>query len=130
VLIAMLIVGLATPFLMGGITGSLTQAGRSYERTAATAWVQGEIEYLRRRCYDRLAPSSRKVTTATRQAGELRLPDGFSAAMVRLETAGPAKLRATVAIYRRDWIGDEPADRPVLESTTYIGDVRVAGACP
>lgn len=130
VLVAMLIIGLATPFLMGGIMGSLTQAGRSYERSAATVWIQGEIDHLRRQCYDRLSPSTRKVTPSTRQPGEPPLPDGFATASIRLEAAGTANLKVTVALYRKDWTGASPAEPAVLESTTYIGDLRVAGSCP
>ena len=130
VLVAMLIVGLATPFLLGGITGSLTQAGRSYERGAATAWVQGQIEALRRGCYESLRVAERKITPPTTLPGEPPLPDGFGAGTVRIEDAGPALRRISVAVYRRDWATPAPPERPVLETTTFIGDLRVAGACP
>jgi type II secretory pathway pseudopilin PulG len=130
VLIAMLIVGLATPFLLGGITGSLTQAGRSYERGAAAAWVQGQIEALRRGCYESLGASQRKITPSTVLTGEPVLPDGFGAGAVRIEDAGPALRRISVAIYRRDWATAAPPERPVLETTTFVADLKVAGACP
>jgi len=39
VLTAMLIIGLATPFLMGGVLGGLRQAHHSQQHAAATTWV-------------------------------------------------------------------------------------------
>ena len=130
VLVAMLIIGLATPYLMGGIIGSLTRARASQDQSAATAWVQGEVDHLRRLCYERLSPSTRKVTAATLQGGEPQLPNGFAAAYVQLEPAGPANLRATVSLYKADWTGAAPEAAPVLSTSTYIGDIRVATLCP
>ena len=130
VLVAMLVIALATPMILGGIIGSLNRSRRSYDQGAATAWAQGEIDYLRRQCYDRLSPGTRKATAATLQPGEPSLPLGFAAAYIQVETAGTANLRATVALYRNDWRGEAPAGPPVLETTTYIGDFRVAGMCP
>lgn len=129
VLVAMLIIGLATPYLMGGIIGSLTRARTSQDQSAATAWVQGEVDHLRRLCYERLSPSTRKVTAATLQSGEPQLPNGF-AAYVRLEPAGPANLRATVSLYKADWSGPAPEAAPILSTSTYIGDIRIATLCP
>jgi hypothetical protein len=126
----MLIIGLATPMLMGGIIRSLTQTRRSYDQGAATAWVQGEVEFLRRQCYDRLQPSSRKVTPASLDAGEPPLPQGFAAAYVQIDRAGPGLLRATVALYQRDWPPGVPPGTPAVQTTTYVGDLRVAGMCP
>ncbi len=130
VLTAMLIIGIATPFLMGAVIGGLTQARHSQDRGLATAWVQGEIDFLRLRCYERLSPSARKVMPSTLQAGELPLPPGFAAAYVRLDSAGPALLRATVSLYRKDWTGAAPIDPPYEAISTYVGDVRTAGLCP
>ncbi len=130
VLVAMLIIGLATPYLIGGIIGSLTRARTSQDQGAATAWVQGEVDYLRRQCYDRLNPSTRKVTPASVQSGEPQFPQGFAAAYVQLEPAGPANLKATVSVYKSDWTGPAPATQPVLSTSTYIGDIRVATLCP
>lgn len=130
VLVAMLIVGLATPFLMAGITGSLAQTRRAYDQTAAVAWVQGQVEVLRRHCYARLRPGSERLTPDRIRPGEPPLPDGFAAALVRLEPAGDGLLRATVALYRRDWTGETPPEPPVVQTTTYVGDLRVAGQCP
>ena len=130
VLVAMLIIGLATPYLFGGIIGSLTRARTSQDQSAATAWVQGEVDYLRRQCYDRLNPSTRKVTPVSVQSGEPQFPLGFAAAYVQLETAGPANLKATVSLYKSDWTGLAPAAAPALSTSTYIGDIRVATLCP
>jgi type II secretory pathway pseudopilin PulG len=130
VLVAMLIIGLATPYLLGGIIGSLTRARSAQDQGAATAWVQGEVDYLRRMCYDRLGPSTRKVTPLTVQGGEPQLPQGFAAAFVQLEPAGPANLRATVSLYKADWNAPVPSAAPALSTSTYIGDIRVATLCP
>jgi hypothetical protein len=130
VLTAMLVIGIAVPFLMGAVIGGLTQARHSQDRGVATAWVQGEIDLLRLRCYGALAPSDRKVTPSTLEAGELPPPPGFAAGYVRLDSAGPALLRATVSLYRMDWTGAVPEDPAYATTTTYIGDVRTAGLCP
>lgn len=130
VLVAILIIGLVTPILIGSLVGSLTHARRSEESGAAAAWVQGEIDFLRGQCYARLGPSRRKATPATLQAGEPRLPAGFAAGHIRLEAAGAANLKATVGLHKKDWTGDDPIDLPVFRATTYIGDIRVAGSCP
>jgi hypothetical protein len=95
----------------------------------ATAWAQGEIDYLRRMCYSRLSPSTRKVTASSLQPGEPQLPDGF-AAVVQLEPAGVANLRATVSLHRAGRQGEVSDGPPVLTATTYVGDIRVATLCP
>ncbi len=130
VLVAMIIVGLVTPFLLSGLFSSLARARQSHDRGTATAWTQAEIEHLRSRCYERLSPSMRKIGRSTRQPGEPGLPDGFAAAEVRLEAAGSAGLKATVSLYKRDWSGLNPDAPPFLTTSTYVADVRVAGACP
>ena len=130
VLVAIFIIGLVTPIFIGGLVGSLTGARRSEERGVAVAWVQGEIDFLRGQCFARLSPSVRKVTLATLRPGEPPMPAGFAAAEVRLEPAGEANLRATVSLYRKDWTGAEPAEAPVVSTTTYVADLRVAGTCP
>jgi type II secretory pathway component PulJ len=130
VLVAILIIGLATPMLMSGIMSTLTQTRRSYDRSAATVWVQGEVEFLRRQCYERLQPSARKVTSASLRAGEPPLPEGFTAAYVQTDRAGAGLLRATVGLYARDWTSIRPPEAPIVQTTTYIGDLRTAGVCP
>jgi type II secretory pathway pseudopilin PulG len=130
VLVAMLIIGLATPLIMGGIFASLTRARTSQDQSAATAWAQGEIDYLRGRCFSRLAPAARKVTAATLQPGEPQLPDGIAAALVHLAPAGPAALKVTITLYKDDWPGESPTARPILSTATLIGDIRVATVCP
>ncbi len=129
VLTAMLIIGVAAPFVMGAVLGALTETRHSQDRGAATAWAQGELDFLRGQCYLRLRPSDRKVTPDATEPGELPPPAGFLAASVRLEVAGPALLRATVSLYRHDWIGT-PTEHPFLAMSTYIADIRVAGLCP
>lgn len=130
VLVAMLIIGLATPMLMAGIMSSLTRARHAHDRGAATAWVQGEVEFLRRQCYERLQPSTRRVTAATLRSGEPPLPDGFTAAYVQIDRVGAGLLRATVALYPRDGSDETSTGSPATQTTTYIGDLRVAGMCP
>lgn len=131
VLVAIVIVSLIALVVFDWLIGGLTQAGRSSEHSTAVGWAQGEIDYLRLQCFERLQPGSRKVTPATLQRGEPSLPPGLKAAYVVLEASGPAYLRATVAVYRQDWAGiAPPAGPPVLETTTFIGDVRTAGQCP
>lgn len=130
VLVAMLIIAMATPLLLGGIMGSLARARLSRDRGAAAVWLQGEIEYLRLQCYQRLAPSARKVTPVTLQPGEPSLPAGAAAGYVLLEPAGDALLKATISLYRKDWGPPAPVARPLAETATYIGDLRVAAACP
>lgn len=129
VLTAMLIIGIATPFLMGAVSGGLTQARHSQDRGLATLWAQGEIDFLRLRCYERLAPSSRKVMPSALEAGELPPPPGFTAGYVRLDSAGPALLKVAVSLYRKDWTGAAPIGPPYVTASTYIGDVRTAGLC-
>jgi hypothetical protein len=126
----MLIIGLATPMLLSGIAGSLTYARRSYEQGAATAWVQGEVEFLRRHCYEDLRLGARKITASVLAPGEPPLPDGFSAAHVVIEAAGPGYLQATVALYKEPWDGETPDGPAAVQTTTFIGDLKVAGACP
>ncbi len=130
VLVAMTIVALVTPFLFGGLISSLTHARQAQNRGATTAWAQAEIEFLRVQCFQRLAPAARKLTPTTLQTGEPALPDGFAAGFVRLDSAGPSSLKATVSLYERDWSGSDPTGIPSFTTTTYIADIRVAGACP
>src|SRR2546425_9048718 len=80
VLTAMLIIGLATPFLMTGVMGGLRQARHSQDHATAAAWVPGEIETLRRQSFERLHPGSRKATSAGVEPGEPGLPPGSEAA--------------------------------------------------
>jgi prepilin-type N-terminal cleavage/methylation domain-containing protein len=134
VLIAILIIGMATPIFVGGLVGSLSGARRSQERSVAVAWLQGEVDALRARCFSTLSPSVRKITRATLRADEPPLPAGFAVALVRITPAGgpggAPLLRATVGLYRRDWEAAESAEPPVASVTTYLSDLRVAGACP
>jgi len=130
VLTAMLIIGIATPFLMTGVMAGLRQARHSQDHAAAAVWVQGEIEVLRRQCFEQLHPGVRKVISEALEPGELVLPPGFEAAGVELRPEGPALLRATVNLYRRDWTGAAPAGPVLMSASTYIADVRVAGQCP
>ena len=130
ILVAMLVIGLVTPVMIGSLVGSLRHARRSQDTGAAAAWLQGEVDYLRSQCFERLGPSTRKASRGGMRAGEPSLPDGFAAALIRLEADDAARLRATVSLYKADWSGATPADPPVLSTTTYIGDIRVAGNCP
>jgi type II secretory pathway pseudopilin PulG len=130
VLVAMLIIGLAAPLILGGIFASLTRARTSQDQSAATAWAQGEIDYLRGQCFSRLTPGVRKITAATLESAEPQLPDGIAAALVRLEAAGPAAMKVTISLYKEDWPGEAPAARPILSTATLIGDIRVATVCP
>jgi type II secretory pathway pseudopilin PulG len=130
VLTAMLIIGLATPFLMGGVLGGLRQAHHSQQHAAATAWVQGEIDALRRRCFTDLGPSVRTVTPQSLAPGDLPLPAGFQAGVIEIAAAQPGLLRATVSLYQHAWSGSTPREPALLSVTTYVGDLRVAGQCP
>lgn len=130
VLTAMLIIGLATPFLMGGVLGGLRQAHHSQQNAAAATWVQGEIDALRRQCFNELSPSVRVLTPQSLAPGDLPLPAGFQAGTVEIAAAQPALLSATVSLYERTWSGPAPHEPPLLSVTTYIGDLRVAGQCP
>lgn len=130
VLTAMLIIGLATPFLMGGVLGGLRQAHHSQQHAAAAAWVQGEIDALRRQCFTELKPSVRILTPQSNATADLPLPAGFQAGVVELTSTEPALLRATVSLYQQAWSGAAPADPPLLSVTTYLADLRVAGQCP
>ena len=130
VLVAILIIGLVTPVFVGGLLGSLTHARRAQDHGSATAWLQGEVDYLRGQCYERLGPSTRKVTSETLRPGEPRLPAGFAAGLVRIDATAEALFQVTASLFRKDWAGEEPADRPAYTTTTYIGEVRVWGSCP
>lgn len=130
VLVAILIIGLVTPVFVGGLLGSLTHARRAQDHGGATAWLQGEVDYLRGQCYERLSPSIRKVTASTLRPGEPRLPMGFAAGLVRIDATAEALFLVTASLFRKDWDGEEPADRPAYTTTTYIGEVRVWGSCP
>lgn len=130
VLVAMLLVGLVTPILVGSLMGSMRHARRAQISSVASAWLAGEVDYLRARCYQHLAPSTRKVTQSTLQAGEPALPDGFGAALITLEREGHARYKATLSLHRTDWTGPGPPEPPALATVTYVGDLRVAGACP
>jgi hypothetical protein len=130
VLTAMLIIGLATPFLMGGVLGGLRQAHHSQQHAAATTWVQGEIDTLRRQCFTDLRPSVRVLTPQSRPPGDLPLPAGFQAGVIEIASAQPGLLRATVSLYQHAWSGSTPREPALLSVTTYVGDLRVAGQCP
>lgn len=130
VLTAMLIIGLATPFLMGGVLGGLRQAHHSQQHAAATTWVQGEIDALRARCFTEMTPSVRVVTPQSLVAGDLPLPEGFQAGRVEVTAFQPGLLGVTVSLYEHARSGADPHEPPVLSATTYVGDVRVAGQCP
>lgn len=125
----MLLLSLATPFLLTGILHGLAQVRHSRDSATAAAWMQGELEIMRARCYADLRPTVRKVTAATAGPGELAPPAGFAVALVTLEPAGPVLLRASIAVYRHDWAGDEPPEAPAMASSTFISDVRSAGQC-
>ena len=130
VLTAMLIIGLATPFLLGGVVGGLRQAHHSQQHAAATTWVQGEIDTIRRRCFIELRPSVRILTPQSLAAGDLPLPAGFEAGTVEITVSQPELLRASVSLYEHAWSGPAPHEPPVLSVTTYVADLRVAGQCP
>ncbi|MGQ0549665.1 MAG: type II secretion system protein [Armatimonadota bacterium] len=130
VLVAILVIGLVTPIFIAGLLGSLTHARRAQDHGAATAWLQGEVDYMRGRCYERLAPATHKVTSVTLRPGEPQLPSGFTAAVVKIDAAAGGLLHVTVSLYRKDWTDATPVDRPAFSTTTYIGDVRVWGSCP
>lgn len=134
VLIAILIIGMATPIFVGGLVGSLSGARRSQERGVAVAWLQGEVDALRAQCFSTISPSVRKITSSALRADEPPLPAGFAAALVRItpaDGAGDAPLlRVTLGLYRRDWEAGEPPEPPVVSLVTYLSDLRVAGVCP
>lgn len=130
VLVAIVIVSFIAMGAFEWLMGGLTRTARTSAHGAAVGWAQGEIDYLRRQCFEQLKPGGRKVTAATLQPGEPPLPPGLQAALVRVDTEGPAHVRASVSVYKQDWSGDAPPPDPVLETTTFIGDVRVAGQCP
>ncbi|MGH2454490.1 MAG: type II secretion system protein [bacterium] len=145
-LITMLIVGLSTPLLMGAIIGSLKiTREQSQNRSAATGWIQGEVEFLRRQCYADLAAMTwpRKVTNTT-LAGEPSLPSvaegryvaAPDAGYVEVAPDGPARLRMTVTYYKNDWgPGPTPTPRPGpttaadAATTTYLTEMYT-GRCP
>lgn len=110
--------------------GAVHRTARLSQHSAAVAWAMGEVEYLRRQCFERLAPGRREVTPGTALWGEPPLPPGLGAAEVVLAPEGPALLRATVAVYGRGAGRADAARAPLVETTTLIGDVRIPGQCP
>src|SRR3972149_6374842 len=129
-LVAMSIVALVTPVLFAGLISSLTPARQAQNRGATTAWAQAEIEFLRTQCFQRLTPGIRKLTPAALLAGGPALPEGVAAGFVRLEAVGPARLVASGSLHERDWPDPDPPAASFFTTTTYIADLRVAGACP
>jgi prepilin-type N-terminal cleavage/methylation domain-containing protein len=138
-LVSMLILGVATPLLMGAIIGGIRiSRQQSQDRSAATLWLQGEIEFLRRQCYANLAAGTwpRKVTNAT-LAGEPALPavvegryaTAPDAGYVEVVPDGAVKLRITVGYYKTDW-GAGPPSSPVDASTTTYLSEMFTGRCP
>jgi prepilin-type N-terminal cleavage/methylation domain-containing protein len=142
VLAAMLIIGVTTPLLMGSIIGGLTRARDSQTRSATTVWVQGEIEYVRRSCYNALLSGigsryPRKVTRSNLEPGEPKLPAVLEqrdlvapdAGYVQVSTAAPALLTVTVSYYENDWGGaaTPPAPGDVV-ATTYVAET-FSGPC-
>lgn len=139
-LVTMLILGLATPLMMGAIVGSLTiTRQQSQDRSAATLWMQGEIEFLRRLCSPLPEPGW-KVPHPTLR-GEPALPavvEGRAgtapdAGYVEVEPAGPAMQRVTVYYYKTDW-GPGPRPDPDVyppdaSTTTYVAEI-FTGRCP
>jgi prepilin-type N-terminal cleavage/methylation domain-containing protein len=139
-LVTMLILGVTTPLLMGAIIGSLKiTRQQSQDRSAATVWLQGEVEYLRRQCYVNLAAGTwpRKVTFASRQAGEPWLPavveSRYSVApdagYVEVVPDGAVKLRITVSYYKSDWGTGPPPSPADASTTTYLSEI-FTGRCP
>lgn len=130
-LVAIVIVSFIALGAFEWLIGGLTRTARTSAHGAAVSWAQGEIDYMRRQCFEQLKPGDRKVTAETLQPGEPPLPPGLQAAYVKLEAESAAHFRASVFVYKEDWPGDvPPPDSLVLETTTFIGDVRVAGGCP
>ena len=142
VLVAMLIIGLTTPLLMGAVIGSLTRTRESQGRSSATVWVQGEIEYLRRLCYAGLLTGigttyPRKVTGSA-QPGEPLLPTVLEgryslapdAGYVQVASIGPALLRVSVSYYESDWgAALVPPGPGELSAATYVAQL-FSGRCP
>jgi len=110
--------------------GALHRTARLSQHSAAVGWATGEVEYLRRQCFERLAPGRREVTTATLARGEPPLPPELGAAEVVLEPVGPALLRATIAVYGRGAGREGIPGAPLLETATLIADLRIPGQCP
>ena len=140
IMVSMLILGLATPLLMGAIVGSLRLSRQeSQDRSAATLWLQGEIEFLRRLCYPLPEPGW-KVPHPTLQ-GEPALPavveqrDAVApdAGYVSVVAAGLANQRVTVSYYKTDWgAGPPPSCPPTCPdaaATTDIAEI-FTGRCP
>lgn len=130
ILVAMVIVSVLALVAFDWLSSAVTQIGRSSVHSAAAGWALGEVEYLRRQCYERLQPGNRHMTPASLRQGEPPLPSTLGAADVLLEADGPARLRATVAVYRATAAGSGMVGPPVLETTTFIGDLRTPGQCP
>lgn len=135
VLVAMLIVGLTVPLVVGVVMASLKHARGSQDRGAATVWVAGEIEYLRRQCYNRLTPVERRAPALP---GEPPLPALFAQGYVRVETCSAGTcpgytagdlFRISVSLSKSDWAGTGPPPHPVMSTVTYISDVRMGTAC-
>ena len=143
VLVAMLIIGLTTPLLMGAVIGSLTRTRESQGRSSATVWMQGEIEYLRRLCYADLLTGigttyPRKVTRSNAQPGEPWLPAVLEgryslapdAGYVQVASVGPALLRVTVSYYETDWgAALTPPGPGDFSATTHVAQL-FSGMCP
>lgn len=139
-LVSMLILGLATPLLMGAIVGSLRLSrAESQDRSAATLWIQGEIEFLRRLCYPLPEPGW-KVPHPTLQ-GEPALPatvegrDSVApdAGYVSVVAAGAANQRVTVGYYKVDWgTGPPPGCPPACVAISVTTDIAetFTGRCP
>lgn len=141
VLIAMLIIGLTTPLLMGSLIGGLTRTRDSQTRSAATVWVQGEMEYLRRLCYRTLLTGigttyPRKVTRANNQAGEPLLPAVLErryavapdAGYVEVVASAPALLQVRVSYFEDDWGAGTPPPGDLV-AVTYVAEA-FSGRCP
>lgn len=139
VLVSMLILGMATPLLMGAIIGGVRiSRQQSQDRSAATLWLQGEIEFLRRQCYGDLAAGTwpRKVTNAT-LAGEPALPavvegrygPAPDAGYVEVVPDGAVKLRITISYFKSDWGTGPPPSPADASTTTYLSEM-FTGRCP
>jgi prepilin-type N-terminal cleavage/methylation domain-containing protein len=146
VLVAAVFLGVFATIFLGGIIGSLSFSRRSQDTSGASAWIQGEIEFVRRQCFASLTPSWSHMirVSPTPQPGEAPPPAGFAAGYVQIDdqiddqinSSGTHLLQARICLSKVDWAGGcpppdiflSPNDMP-LNVVTYVADIRRGLSC-
>lgn len=121
--VAVALLGILAPTVLGGLLFGIAQARGSLDRAAADAWAQEELDYLLIQGYSGLTvPTTRTLTqtagyTNYGAISEPQIPAGFDHAVISLQAvAGASAKQLTVTLYRGP-------STPPISTATFISNL-------